>query len=106
SEFSKLNNLEAYLKLPGNFPITKLKFNYKKKPNITDPLVAREIQDMLIAGNKENHDEYKEKNISKITKDTVNKEQKTTDRIEKTITVNKEIEVNIENGSAENSFNF
>lgn len=106
SEFSKLNNLEAYLKLPGNFPITKLKFNYREKPNITDPLVAKEIQDMLIAGNKGKNDEYKEKNISKITKDTVNKEQKATDKIENTITVNKEIEVNIENGSGENSFNF
>lgn len=47
SEFAELNNLEAYLKLPGNFPITKLKFNYKNIPDIADPLVVREINDML-----------------------------------------------------------
>lgn len=48
-EFKNLNNLEAYLKLPGNFPITKLKFNYQEKPDIADSLVAREIKDMLLA---------------------------------------------------------
>jgi type IV secretory pathway TraG/TraD family ATPase VirD4 len=48
SEFAKLDNLEAYLKLPGNFPITKLKFNYQGKPDIADPLVARAMQDLLM----------------------------------------------------------
>ena len=51
SEFAKLNNLETYLKLPGNFPITKLKFTYQEKSDISEPLVARKIEDLLLIGN-------------------------------------------------------
>lgn len=48
TEFSELKDLEAYLRLPGNFPIAKLKFNHKEKPDLAAPLVARKIQDLLI----------------------------------------------------------
>lgn len=58
SEFRDLPNLEAYLKLPGNFPITKLTFEYAAQPDIADPFVARKMQDMLVQdsnfNNKEN----------------------------------------------------
>jgi type IV conjugative transfer system coupling protein TraD len=99
SEFAKLNNLEAYLKLPGNFPITKLKFNYQAKPDIAEPLVAREIQDMLIVSSNDNKN--KVKNSS-----TVKQDQKVNNQV-KEITVNhKNIESNRDNKPIENSFEF
>lgn len=37
TEIGSLQDLEAYLKLPGSWPITKLKVRYKSIRNITDP---------------------------------------------------------------------
>lgn len=37
-----LPNLEAYLKLPSNFPITKLKFTYTNRPFVTKGFVRKE----------------------------------------------------------------
>lgn len=52
AQVMNLNDLEAYLKLPGNFPVTKIKFNYKKRNDVATPLVAREIKDLLIEGSQ------------------------------------------------------
>lgn len=52
AQVMNLNDLEAYLKLPGNFPVTKIKFNYKKRNDVATPLVARETKDLLIEGSQ------------------------------------------------------
>lgn len=101
SEFSKLNDLEAYLKLPGNFPITKLKFKYQEKPDIAEPLVARDIQDMLIAGHSE-RDANQEKSIPELKKNKIKKPQKTNSKVKKLETIHE----NIDNNSIDDSFNF
>lgn len=105
SEFSKLNDLEAYLKLPGNFPITKLKFKYQEKPDIAEPLVARDIQDMLIARHSE-HDANQEKNIPELKKNKIKKPQKTNSKVKKLETIHENIDVKIDNNSIDDSFNF
>jgi type IV secretory pathway TraG/TraD family ATPase VirD4 len=68
TEFMKLNDLEAYLKLPGNFPITKLKFEPTERSDIVDPLIEREIQDMLIeVDNLEKNDRIKDSADDRIS---------------------------------------
>lgn len=44
TDLLQLNNLEAYLKLPGNFPVTKLKFTYHDIPSIAEPFVKKGIR--------------------------------------------------------------
>jgi type IV secretory pathway TraG/TraD family ATPase VirD4 len=105
SEFSKLNDLEAYLKLPGNFPITKLKFKYQEKPDIAEPLVARDIQDMLIARHSE-RDANQEKSIPELKKNKIKKPQKTNSKVKKLETIHENIDVKIDNNSIDDSFNF
>lgn len=38
-----LNTHEAFVKLPGNLPITKIKLNYKKMPALCQPFLASEL---------------------------------------------------------------
>jgi type IV secretory pathway TraG/TraD family ATPase VirD4 len=65
TEFMNLYDLEAYLKLPGNFPVAKLKFTYKKREEIAESLVERAIQDLLF---EENDPESTEKNTESSEK--------------------------------------
>ena len=90
SEFMQLNDLQAYLKLPGNFPVTKVKFKYKDKIDIADRLIAREIQDMLIAVNDANS-QNQGKNQAKVTNE---------------LRQGEEIAVNNEKHNTEETFNF
>ena len=78
TEFSKLNNLEAYLKLPGNFPITKLKFKYQAKGDIAEPLVARDIKDLLVqGGNGNSQNKTESNNKAKVISTNVESSDKT-----------------------------
>ena len=54
AEIMHLNNLEAYLKLPGNFPVTKLKFTYKERKDLAEPLLLRENHDILLVQRNSN----------------------------------------------------
>lgn len=45
SDFLVLKDLEAYLKLPGDWPVAKLKFNYKDRPLIADVFKERAIEE-------------------------------------------------------------
>jgi len=48
SEFSELNDLEAFLRLPGDWPVTYLKFNPQKRPIIADAFIEREGTELLL----------------------------------------------------------
>ena len=45
SEIMRLGNLEAYVRLSGNIPITKIKLEYNGRETKTVPFVARRIDD-------------------------------------------------------------
>ena len=42
TEIASLNDLEGYIKLPGNFPVAKMKLLYKKRPPLLPSFVERE----------------------------------------------------------------
>ena len=48
SEFSELENLTAYLKLPGNFPVTQLEFEFKSRENLCKTFLPRDLQKILL----------------------------------------------------------
>ncbi|OGT47015.1 MAG: hypothetical protein A3E83_05770 [Gammaproteobacteria bacterium RIFCSPHIGHO2_12_FULL_41_20] len=41
SEIMHLNDLEAFIRLPGNFPLTKIKLDYKSRENVADAIIAK-----------------------------------------------------------------
>jgi len=43
SEVMALKNLEAYLRLPGNWPVTKLKIPYQARQSINTPFIPRAL---------------------------------------------------------------
>ena len=45
SEIMRLNDLEAYIRLPGSFPITKVTLNYKKPKQLAESFIARKIDE-------------------------------------------------------------
>jgi len=45
SEIMRLNNLEAYIRIPGEFPITKIKLKYKQPACMADPFILRTINE-------------------------------------------------------------
>ncbi len=45
SEVMHLNDLEAFVRLPEYFPITKIKFNYKSRSNMTLPFIYKSIRE-------------------------------------------------------------
>lgn len=49
SDFLVLKDLEAYLKLPGDWPVAKLKFDYKDRPLIADVFKGRELAQSVIS---------------------------------------------------------
>lgn len=42
SEIQNLDDLEAYLRIPGNFPIAKIKFDYVDYEELNKPIILRE----------------------------------------------------------------
>jgi len=45
SEMMRLNDLEAYIRLPGRFPITKIALHYKKPQLIAEAFIARSLDE-------------------------------------------------------------
>ncbi|MCE3237352.1 MAG: traD [Gammaproteobacteria bacterium] len=45
SEIMRLNDLEAYIRLPGSFPITKVTLNYKNPQHLAESFIARQIDE-------------------------------------------------------------
>ena len=45
SEIMRLNDLEAYIRLPGSFPITKVKLEYKAHDDVAIPFVPRQMDE-------------------------------------------------------------
>lgn len=41
SEIMHLNDLEAFIRVPGNFPLTRIKLNYKTRENIANSFVPK-----------------------------------------------------------------
>lgn len=39
SEIMHLNDLEAFIRLPGDFPVTKIKLSYKQREKIAESIV-------------------------------------------------------------------
>ena len=48
AEFLELDKLEAYLRLPGNFPVAKIKFAIKRRLETEVALIEREMTDVSI----------------------------------------------------------
>lgn len=44
SEIMHLNDLEAFIRLPGNLPLTKIKLKYKNRSKIASTMIPREVQ--------------------------------------------------------------
>lgn len=74
TEFSKLNDLEAYLKLSGDFPITKLKFKCQAREDVAKPLEEREISELLMT-NEPSKNEGIKKNPSDDTESLIDEEK-------------------------------
>jgi type IV conjugative transfer system coupling protein TraD len=85
TEFLKLDNLEAYLKLPGNYPIAKVKFAYIERSKIAHTIVARENQNMLLDGSNEVEEKNSPKNEAKQEK------IKNKTKVKETIAINNEL---------------
>ena len=54
SEIQNLDDLEAYLRIPGNFPIAKIKFDYVDYEEPNEPIILREGITEKIDVNKNN----------------------------------------------------
>jgi type IV secretory pathway TraG/TraD family ATPase VirD4 len=49
SEIMQLQPLEAYIRLPGELPITKIKLKYKDRISNNEPFIARQITEEKFA---------------------------------------------------------
>ena len=49
TEFLKLNDCEAYMLLPENTPVTKIKLIAKKRPVLSEALVARKLLELSLS---------------------------------------------------------
>jgi type IV secretory pathway TraG/TraD family ATPase VirD4 len=45
SEIMRLRDLEAYVRLPGGFPITKVSLTFKDQRKLAEPFIARKIDE-------------------------------------------------------------
>jgi len=45
SEIMRLKDLEAYVRLPGGFPITKVSLSFKNQAKISEPFITRKIDE-------------------------------------------------------------
>ncbi len=62
-EFLELDDLQAFLRLPGNWPVTKLQFELKERSLTAPTLVKRDLTDVLLV--------EKEDKKESVTKDAV-----------------------------------
>lgn len=53
SEIMRLDNLEAYIRLPGKCPITKIKLEYKQRAIKNEPFIARKIDEKMLTDVKQ-----------------------------------------------------
>jgi type IV conjugative transfer system coupling protein TraD len=56
-EFLELDDLQAFLRLPGNWPVTKLQFDIKPRTYLEPPLVKRKLEDVLLVEKSEQKSE-------------------------------------------------
>ena len=47
SEIMGLNDLEAFVRLPGLFPLTKIKLSYMARGRISNPIVSRDVYEVM-----------------------------------------------------------
>jgi type IV conjugative transfer system coupling protein TraD len=52
AEFSELEDLSAYLRLPGNWPVTQLEFEFKARENLSKAFEARNLDHLLVLEQK------------------------------------------------------
>jgi hypothetical protein len=52
AEFLELNDLQAFLRLPGYWPVTQLQFEPKKRESEVPALVERNLKELLIFESK------------------------------------------------------
>lgn len=75
SEFSCLKNLQAFLKLQGNWPVTQIEFKYKKRVHWQPYFIPREVEEPSIPEPNLSDGENKNEEINKTkasTKDNEN----------------------------------
>lgn len=48
TDFLELDDLQAYLKLPGSWPVTKLQFEFKKRESISESFIPRDLSYLLL----------------------------------------------------------
>ena len=64
-DLMKLDKLEAYLKLPGNLPITKVKFDYHANKTIAPSFVEKKIKKLPLPA-KQSKNSFKKSTTLKI----------------------------------------
>jgi hypothetical protein len=47
SDVQKLNDLQCYVTLPGDYPVVKLSMSYEAMPKVADALLLRDVQTSL-----------------------------------------------------------
>ncbi|QLK63908.1 type IV conjugative transfer system coupling protein TraD (plasmid) [Enterobacteriaceae bacterium Kacie_13] len=47
TDVQKLDDLECFVTLPGDYPVVKMALKYKKLPQIADPLIERDVESSL-----------------------------------------------------------
>lgn len=53
TEFLELNDCEAFLKLPGHWPVTSLRFTPKEREKLSEPLLEKDLRALLVFDLKE-----------------------------------------------------
>ncbi len=77
SDFLELEDLNAYLRLPGNWPITKLTFNIKDRSQIAEPFIARDLSHLML-DKEPDINEVKETLREAVNETELNMEEKPT----------------------------
>ncbi len=90
AQFLELDKLEAYLRLPGNFPVAKVKFTIKKRLADETPLIEREMTDVLILA--EDLTKGTTSNVKTQNTTTANSNEETKIREEIPVQIVKEVE--------------
>lgn len=67
TEIMNLDNLNAYVKLAGDFPITKLKFNYKNYPKIAEKFIERKTDNQGYLNDLNDYDNLSFNDIDDLT---------------------------------------
>lgn len=65
SEIMTLDDLHAYIRLPGKFPITLLDFGYKIRPKMNEGYILRDIDESDYKDVNELLDKFEKHNLAK-----------------------------------------